>query len=195
MAQWPVPPDRPIVGDFQEWVDRVASVLHVAEVKGFLQNRDRLRAADPVGEGWRLLFRRCRKRFPPALEAATGARQTPPFTAGMVWPLTGWKRAEPERLAGGITLPDPEIPRPRGVPDVPLPLGFREGGGDKALQTAFGIALRRRVGRITEGWRLVEEGDNGHNARAYRLVQTDPTPAWVTDATVGDDAGGAADDA
>lgn len=190
---WPIPSDRPIIGDFQEWADRVASVLHVAGVPGFLRNRDRLRAADPVGEGWRLLFRRCRERFPPAPSRPTGADQTPPFTAGQLWALTGWKREERDWAPGAGSIPDPNVPRPRGAPDVPLPLGFRETGSDRALATSFGLAVRRRVGKLFDGWRLEEAGDDGHNARAYRLIRVEA--AWVTDLTVGDDAGGATDGA
>jgi hypothetical protein len=180
---WPLPATRPALGDFQEWADRIASVLHVAGITGFLGNRQRLRQADPIGEGWRLLFARYRDAFPPTLDPTTGVTATPVFTAGILWPFTGWKIAEPERLPGGVTIPDPEIPRPRGVPDVPLPLGFRDGGTDKPRQTAFGIALRRRVGQIVDGWRLVTVGDDGHRARAYCL--TDRT---TDDAEADDDA-------
>ena len=56
------------------------------------------------------------------------------------------------------------------------PLGFREGGADKALQTAFGIAVRERVGQLFDGWRLEDAGDKQHHARLYRLVRA-PGPA------------------
>ena len=179
---WPLPPDRPTLGDFQEWADRLASVLHVAGVPGFLGNRQRLRQADPVGEGWRLLFARYRDAHPPGVPPA--AQETPAFTAGQLWPFTGWKEEERQRAPSGGSVPDPDVPRPRGATDVPLPLGFRADGGDKSRQTAFGIALRRRTGQIFDGWRLVLVGDDGHRARAYRLTDrmTDDAEAEADDA-------------
>jgi hypothetical protein len=186
---WPQPPDRPILGDFQGWADAVGSVLHVASLPGFLRNRPRLRGADPTGDAWRLLARRARERFLKTADTTV----TQEFTAGMLWPLTGWKREERERVPGGAWIPDPDVPRFLEAPDVPLPLGLRESGSDKGLQTAFGIALSKRVGQVLDGWRLEYVGDD-HNAKVYQYRLADH-PAWVTDASVADDAGGAADGA
>ena len=96
------------------------------------------------------------------------------------------------------------MPRFLGAPDVPLPLGFPTGGTDKAIATAFGMALAKRVGQLFEGWRLDYVGDT-HRAKVYRLTRPDaptapgpstpstPTPARVTDLLTDDDAGGAND--
>jgi hypothetical protein len=87
------------------------------------------------------------------------------------------------------------VPRFLDAPDLPLPLGFPTGGTDKALMTGFGMALAKRVGQLFEGWRLDAVGD-AHNAKVYRLTcpgPPTPLPAWVTDPSTGDDAGGTHD--
>jgi hypothetical protein len=127
-------------------------------------------------------MRRARKEF----AGETPDAATREFTAGKLWPLTGWKREERDL--------DPDVPRFLDAPDVPLPLfGAREvGGGDKQTATAFGVALKRRVDQIFDGWRLEYVGDE-HNAKVYRLLRTPTTPPWVTASDRGDDAGGASD--
>jgi hypothetical protein len=185
------PVGTPPLGDFQGWANAVASVLAVAEIPGFLANRPRLDVADSVREAWRLLMRRGRNAFP---HPKTPETETDIFTAGKLWPLTGWKRDEPIR-DHGVTLPDPDVPRFLDAPDVPLPLGFPTGGGDKAVATAFGMALAKRVGQLFDGWRLDYVGDE-HHAKVYRLTRPWPPtqpPAWVIELAAGDDAGGTRD--
>jgi hypothetical protein len=158
-AGWPRPTKSPILGDFQGWTDTVASILGVAGVPGFLENRDQLRGQDPVGEGWRLLVQRWAKQF-----------GTKPVTAGMLWPLTGWK---PKEWGHTPSLGDPAAPEPLGYPDVPLPLGLRE-GSEKSMATSFGMQLAKRArGQIFGEWQIQYINDD-HNARIYHLVPAPP---------------------
>jgi hypothetical protein len=152
-AGWPRPAARPILGDFQGWADALASILSIAGLEGFMENRDRLRAMDPVGQATRTLIRRWWAKY-----------GTTPVRAGMLWVLTGWKR---EDRGMSASMGDAE-------PDVPLPLGLKD-GSEKSQQTQFGLLVAKLQSRVIEGFRVEYAGED-HNANRYQLVPTSQSP-------------------